>query len=108
MPSNYEETEAMLHPPATDVVTSQGRQNRAKLLRAWVELGAWLTDYQRRYGEQAAMEARHIVTYEPPVSQLRAQDIRLAKLSVKVDSAREMYQNAIGAHPDQSKSFHFS
>lgn len=29
-------------------------------------------------------------------------DMRSHKLHVKIESAREMYQSAIGAHPDQS------
>ena len=29
-------------------------------------------------------------------------DMKIHKLHVKIDSAREMYQSAIGAHPDQS------
>ncbi len=29
-------------------------------------------------------------------------DMRSHKLNVKIESAREMYQSAIGAHPDQS------
>jgi ubiquitin carboxyl-terminal hydrolase 25/28 len=39
-----------LRPPVTDPSTSQGRQNRAKLLRAWVEISAWIVDFQRIYG----------------------------------------------------------
>jgi hypothetical protein len=29
-------------------------------------------------------------------------DMRAHKVNVKIESAREMYQSAIGAHPDQS------
>jgi ubiquitin carboxyl-terminal hydrolase 25/28 len=36
--------------PVTDPSTSQGRQNRAKLLRAWVEISAWIVDFRRIYG----------------------------------------------------------
>ena len=36
-------------PPNTDPSTPEGRQNGRKLLRFWVEMGAWLLDYLRRY-----------------------------------------------------------
>jgi len=39
-----------LFPPHTLSTTLEGRQNRAKLLRAWVEISAWLVDYLRRQG----------------------------------------------------------
>lgn len=34
--------EAALEPPVVDPTTPEGRANRAKLLRAWTEIGAWL------------------------------------------------------------------
>ncbi|KII93273.1 hypothetical protein PLICRDRAFT_35462 [Plicaturopsis crispa FD-325 SS-3] len=71
-----------LYPPATDVTTHQGRQNRARLLRAWVEISAWATDFQKRFGTG-------LKGYVP------------VPLHVKVENAREMYQSGVGAHPDQ-------
>ncbi|KAM6498575.1 hypothetical protein JOM56_006523 [Amanita muscaria] len=76
------ENDLALKPPPTDTVTAQGKQNRKKLLRAWVEMGAWIMDCRRKY---AAL----------------VKDIKIHKLYVKIESAREMYQTAIGAHPDQ-------
>jgi ubiquitin carboxyl-terminal hydrolase 25/28 len=76
------ENDLALKPPVTDTVTLQGKQNRKKLLRAWVEIGAWVADYRRKHA-----------------AQLR--DMKAHKLFVKIESAREMYQAAIGAHPDQ-------
>ncbi|KAJ8454785.1 hypothetical protein ONZ45_g19169 [Pleurotus djamor] len=77
-----EDSEPALRPPATDVVSPQGRENRAKLLRAWVELSAWVAIFRR-------------------INAPALKDHRCFALSVTVDSAREMYQTAIGAHPDQ-------
>lgn len=39
-----------LHAPPTDLTSAEGIANRTKLLRAWVEIGAWLSDYTRRFG----------------------------------------------------------
>lgn len=44
------EGEPALRPPPTDVATQMGRMNRRKLLRAWVELGAWAVDFKRVHG----------------------------------------------------------
>ncbi|KAI0045879.1 cysteine proteinase [Auriscalpium vulgare] len=71
-----------LVPPKTDTNTHAHSVCRAKLLRAWVELSAWMTDFQKRF-------APSLKDYTPH------------PLTVKIDNAREMYQNAIGAHPDQ-------
>ncbi|KAF8641193.1 hypothetical protein AX17_000828 [Amanita inopinata Kibby_2008] len=76
------ENDLALKPPVTDTSTAEGKQNRKKLLRVWVEIGAWVSDYRRRH-----------------VIQLK--DTKAHKLFVKIESAREMYQSAIGAHPDQ-------
>ena len=40
----------MLSPPHTNLDTEQGRSNRERLLRAWVEVSAYLVDFQRRFG----------------------------------------------------------
>lgn len=40
---------SMLQPPETDVSTEVGRLNRERLLRAWVEIGATLADFRRRF-----------------------------------------------------------
>ncbi|PPQ64283.1 hypothetical protein CVT26_002166 [Gymnopilus dilepis] len=71
-----------LRPPSTDPSTPQGKLNRRKLLRAWLEINAWLADYKR-------VHASHF------------KDVKGFKLHVQLDNAREMYQTAIGAHPDQ-------
>ena len=40
-----------LSPPHIDISTPEGRLARSKLLRAWVELEAWVADYSKRFGE---------------------------------------------------------
>jgi hypothetical protein len=45
------ETGPVLSSPSITSATVEGKQNRAKLLRAWVEISAWLTDYTKRFGE---------------------------------------------------------
>ncbi|KAF9486321.1 cysteine proteinase [Pholiota conissans] len=76
------ERDCTLKPPVTDLSTPLGKQSRRKLLRAWLEFNAWLTDYKR-------------------VNASQTKDMKENKLHVQLDSAREMYQNFIGAHPDQ-------
>ena len=39
-----------LKAPQIDPSTPAGRLARSKLLRAWVELEAWVADYSRRFG----------------------------------------------------------
>jgi len=39
-----------LSPPNIDPTSSAGRLVRSKLLRAWVELSAWVADYSKRFG----------------------------------------------------------
>ncbi|KAI0296336.1 hypothetical protein B0F90DRAFT_1636470 [Multifurca ochricompacta] len=72
-----------LSPPDIDPTTPAGKLARSKLLRGWVELSAWVADYSKRF-------APALRTHVNP-----------HKLWVKIDSAREEYQHAIGAHPDQ-------
>lgn len=43
------DSDLALKPPVTDTVSPQGKLNRKKLLRAWVEIGAWVVDYRRRH-----------------------------------------------------------
>ncbi|EJD03499.1 cysteine proteinase [Fomitiporia mediterranea MF3/22] len=74
----------MLQPPDTDVSNEVGRLNRDRLLRAWVEIGAILADFRRRF---------------PNVTK----DYTPHRLWVKTENAREFYQTAIGAHADQIK-----
>jgi ubiquitin carboxyl-terminal hydrolase 25/28 len=49
-PTDTGDTGPALFPPHTSSATLEGRQNRDKLLRAWVEISAWLFDYLKRQG----------------------------------------------------------
>jgi hypothetical protein len=51
--SSKGDTSPALLPPNTLSATPEGIQNRAKLLRAWVEISAWLVDYLRRQGRNS-------------------------------------------------------
>ncbi|KAL4250299.1 hypothetical protein ABKN59_003113 [Abortiporus biennis] len=75
-------TESSLHPPSTEPTTPEGKRVRAKLLRAWVELNAWLSIYRK--------------TNSAPLG-----DYVPLGTTVTTESAREMYQTAIGAHVSQ-------
>ncbi|KAJ7155926.1 hypothetical protein C8R43DRAFT_1234792 [Mycena crocata] len=77
------DTESGLRPPLTDINIPQGKQNQAKLLRAWAEIGSWMSNYERTH------------------TSLLQHDHKGYKLWVKLESAREHYQLGIGAHPDQ-------
>lgn len=97
------ENEIALRPPSTDVDTPEGRMHRRKLLRAWVEISAWVVDFRRIFG---------IITFVlflscpnefgSLASHFKLSGQKSHALHVQLASAREMYQTAIGAHPDQS------
>ena len=46
-------TDETMSPPNTDSNALQGKDNRRKLLRFWVETSAWLLDHQRRHGKHS-------------------------------------------------------
>ncbi|TFK56339.1 cysteine proteinase [Heliocybe sulcata] len=69
-------------PPPTDPTTPEGRANRSKLLRAWVELSAMVVDYRKRF-------ANNLKQYDPQ------------KMWVNIENVREMIQSGIGAHVQQ-------
>jgi hypothetical protein len=46
----FTEAQDGLRPPTTETNTPQGRMNRRRLLRAWVELEAWIVDFKRTHG----------------------------------------------------------
>lgn len=96
------ERECTLRPPVTDN-TSLGKQNRRKFLRAWVEIHAWLNDFKRLHGDVLHHYFNILLLIKYKASQFKdSKD----KNFVQLDSAREMYQTAIGAHPDQGMYFY--
>lgn len=74
--------ELLLSPPNVQQSHGIGKIMRRKLLRAWVEIGAWLENFRKRHS-----------------SALKDSKMRITR--VRIDNAREMYQVAVGAHPDQ-------
>ncbi|KAI0352188.1 cysteine proteinase [Trametes cingulata] len=74
-------SEPALQPPQIDPATPEGKASRTKLLRAWIEVGAWLAIFQK--------SKESLGDYNPMV------------IFVKADSARDMYQTGIGAHVSQ-------
>ena len=46
----FTDTSDGLRPPATETSTPRGKMNRRRLLRAWVEVGAWIVDFKRAHG----------------------------------------------------------
>nr|GAT59850.1 predicted protein [Mycena chlorophos] len=77
------DTEFGLRPPSTDPTLPQGKQNRGKLLRAWTEISAWMNNFERAN--------IHLIQHE----------YKGYPLWTKLELAREKYQLAIGAHPEQ-------
>ncbi|KAF9257095.1 cysteine proteinase [Marasmius fiardii PR-910] len=74
--------ELVLRSPPVDTTSTVGKHNRAKLLRAWVEIGAWATHYKK-------LNESKIREHSPYA------------LWVNLENAREIYQLAIGAHHNQ-------
>ncbi|OCB86190.1 cysteine proteinase [Sanghuangporus baumii] len=83
-PKEGVEATTTLQPPDTDPSSEHGCLNRERLLRVWVELGATLVDFRRRFPIVLKDHAPH-------------------RLWVTTENAREMYQSALGAHADQIK-----
>jgi len=95
------DTTPTLRSPIADITTAHGRINRRKLLRASIELTAWIADYKRIYGKSLSDQI-YTSRLQLAASQFKDWAGKEAKILVQLDPAREMYQTAIGAHPDQS------
>ena len=94
-----------LHAPVLDNSTQEGPSNRAKLLRAWIELSAWLACFTKRNGLSLLTSFSVVVIFSlPPLAAELVEHLRI-RTSVKIDSVRELYQTAIGAHPEQCQCF---
>ncbi|KAJ3575232.1 hypothetical protein NP233_g1222 [Leucocoprinus birnbaumii] len=72
--------ELLLSPPNVQQTHPVGKIMRRKLLRAWVEMAACLEHFRKRHS---------------------LKDVKMRNSRAKLDSVREMYQVAVGAHPDQ-------
>lgn len=71
------------------------------LLRTWVELGAYLTDVRRRFSKSAFALFRS-VSYDCAVGNRLMEGYLEPKVWFSLESAREQYEDAIGAHHSQS------
>jgi ubiquitin carboxyl-terminal hydrolase 25 len=91
-----------MRPPSIDVRDAQGRQNRKKLLRAWVEIGAWLRDYAKAGStaeSKLSLPSNYIENFDVPQEYPQAHKVH--RLWVEIFNPREEVQAAIGAHPNQ-------
>ncbi|TRM61623.1 hypothetical protein BD626DRAFT_405576 [Schizophyllum amplum] len=92
-------SEVQLRPPEIDPSVPQGKINRQRLLRAWVEISAWLCNFRKLY-RALFFHAKGI----GPLTVNLADALDNKKnysIHVQLEGAREMYQTAIGAHVDQ-------
>jgi hypothetical protein len=96
-----------LIPPVMSISTEEGRRNRARILRVWIEISAWVSLYTSSKGKSAInLDSSLDLIYITGVASLvRDRTPPAHKLWVRVVGAREDYQRMIGAHPDQSKFF---
>ncbi|KIY73387.1 cysteine proteinase [Cylindrobasidium torrendii FP15055 ss-10] len=78
--TEIKEGEQQLAPPAVDL-SPNGRIGRAKALRAWIEINAWLQDYKR-------------------INASLLEDTSTETLPVSLTAARSMYQEALGSDPE--------
>ncbi|KAG6840763.1 hypothetical protein C0991_004548 [Blastosporella zonata] len=99
------ENQPALRPPPTDLGGTVGRMNRRRLLRAWVEVSAWLVDFKRLHGKCISDDSLRLPSIIVPSRLFVASQFKdyseKKPLWVQIESAREMYQQGIGAHPDQ-------
>ena len=62
--------EDALQPPPIDPATAEGKASRTKLLRAWVELSAWLAIYEKANSEShRPRRVRVLLVLTPPPQQ---------------------------------------
>jgi len=106
---NNGQGELALHAPVLDNDSLEGPANRAKLLRAWIEISAWLADFAKQYGLFLCLslhQPRPFKGFSPSLPPLATElaDHHRARTSVNIDSVRELYQTAIGAHLEQCRS----
>jgi hypothetical protein len=100
---NNGQGELALHAPVLDSDSLEGPTNRAKLLRAWVEINAWLLTSRNdtvRFDAPPDTSLGYSSYFFPPLATELA-DHHKVRTSVKIDSVRELYQTAIGAHLEQ-------
>ncbi|KAJ3786715.1 hypothetical protein GGU10DRAFT_166019 [Lentinula aff. detonsa] len=88
-PANPQQIDTFLRGPVVTPTTSEGRLNRRRLIRAWVEISSWISEWKERDSVARAL-----------VKSYKEHDLWV-KLNPTGESVREMYQKAIGAHVEQ-------
>lgn len=95
-----------LAPPTLKRTTEIGRRNRAVLLKAWVELSAWLSQIRRQKGVVLGLELFccffHLNT-SPPAIELRQFKWSRAIPCINTESARPLFTREIGSDPERRK-----
>ncbi|KAJ3760944.1 hypothetical protein EV360DRAFT_38833 [Lentinula raphanica] len=89
-PANPQQVDIFLRGPVVTPTTREGRLNRRRLIRAWVEISAWIAHWKEKEGISQSMAALNYKELELSV-----------KLNPGGENVRETYQKAIGAHVDQ-------
>ncbi|KAJ3805779.1 hypothetical protein F5876DRAFT_51258 [Lentinula aff. lateritia] len=82
--ANPQIIDIFLRGPVITPTTSEGRLNRRRLIRAWVEISSWIAEWKERDG----------------VGDYKEHDLWV-KLNPGGETVREMYQRAVGAHVEQ-------
>jgi hypothetical protein len=94
-----------LSPPSTDRSTPEGASNRHKLLRAYIEVGAWLQQYRERHSAFVqCLVFADVDCISLIESELGAESIKHVNTVVAVNAETE-FKLAIGADPVSSESF---
>ena len=96
--------EVTVNPPSVSPSTPEGKRSRAKLLRAWIEVSAWLTLYHK------SRPSTLYFLFQSIALNLSAGDPNFvpSPLCVNVESATEMIQTGLGAHINQSRCSRFT
>lgn len=104
MPGENSTEDAALHPPYTEPDTPEGKKNRSKLLRAWVEISSWLTIFYKVRDSKSATHAvrSHGVAQAEGTVEEQYGDYKPSPLHVITENAADMVRTGIGAHQSQS------
>ena len=68
--------EDALQPPPIDPATAEGKASRTKLLRAWVELSAWLAIYEKANSELRRARCVRVLALTPDPNRGRVQELQ--------------------------------
>ncbi|KAJ4470797.1 hypothetical protein J3R30DRAFT_3408070 [Lentinula aciculospora] len=88
-PANPQVMDIFLRGPVITPTTSEGRLNRRKLIRAWVEISSWIAEWKERDGVGPTLASNY-----------KEHDLWV-KLNTSQETVRKMYQRAVGAHIEQ-------